>query len=208
MKRLSALFAAVFFALALASCSKTDEMTYWNIKRKIAAEDDALEYYAVLYSSEVSSTEKIDEIWVNANGFTGDEVTFNVKFGSSDSDGSLKYNAQTDLKMKKSVADATGGWVRLCDGIASTYKYAVISTCDSMHFNEIVFLTEEHKILSIDVSSAGERSSIDHSKKRTYDLDSSADQESENDNLADKIVDEQSAFDFEKVSALYEKAIN
>ena len=205
-RRLFTLAAIIFAALTFASCAANDNFTYWDITKKVSGDNSALEYYAVLSLSDITEENILSEIWINVGELSQDEATFNVKFGSDKADSNLKYGAKTDIKVKKDVAAKTGGWVKICADLNYTYNYALITTCDTMHFNEIVFLTNDRQKIKISVVYAGERSPDNHNIKREYDFTSSDDSAS-GDNLADKIADEQDKFSFDTISALYENAI-
>lgn len=197
----------------LGGCAKKEVKTnYWNVREKASSGGDKYEYYAVLYSSDINSANKIDEIWVNVSDTNKDYVTLDFAFGSGSEDGSLKYSKQTFTANTKVAAEA-GGWVRLCDGLGSSYKYAIVTVYDTMHFNEIVFVTADNKAVKSTISRAGERSA-NHASGKEYDLedhtghDHSVEEKTEEDEfLADKIVDEHDDFKYDTVLDLYNKAI-
>lgn len=206
IRRLLSAFIAVALIFAVASCAKasTDE-SYWSIVTKRASVDDYLEYYAVLNVSGASSSNKIHEIWVKAGGFLGEQAKFDIAFGSSSTDSSLRYSKKTDLQLSAKIAADADGWFRLCDDLSVTYAYASISTSDAMRFYEIVFLNEDHEVLQASVVSAGERNPSNHTTGITYDLTNVSDEPYTH--LADKIADKQTDFSYDKINELYERSV-
>ena len=204
MKKLVSLIVAALTACSVfAACSAESNFNYWQITEKADGSGERLQYYAVVYMKDVSSSKKIREIWVNVSDMTADEVSFNMIFGSSSGESYLRYNEQKDLKVKKTVAADAEGWVKLCADLDISYKYAQITVSDTMHFNEMVFLTDDNATLDVSVSEAGERSPTNHSIKKTYDLSD----ENKDEHLADKLFDEQSSFDRAAAEKLYSDAV-
>lgn len=201
MKKLIAALLSAVCIFSLFACAKTDNGSYWTITKKVSSDGQALEYYAVLYLSSVSSSKKIDEVWVNVGETTDEQVVFDMAFGSSSS--SLTYKKQTGLAVDKKVAEKTGGWVRICDGLNVTYNYAEISTSDAMNFYGIVFLTEDHEVIKAAFSSAGERKADNHNIRKKYDAES---EDGENAFTPDKIADDDPAFDYSSVIEKFEQA--
>ncbi len=149
---------------------------------------------------------------MNISDATKETVTFQLAFGSSSSDDSLKYSKK-ELTVSTKVAAEANGWVKLADDLAISNKYMLVTVYDTMHFNEIVLLNSEHTAFSVTMPRAGERSA-NHASGKEYDLedhtghDHSVEEKTEEERLlADKIIDEQKDFVYATVEDLYKKAL-
>ena len=196
IKRSLTAMIAIFSRSLLFACSSAPSHTYWNVVKKSANGVD-LEYFANVYLDDVSSTKPIKEIWVNVSGFADEEVTVNLAFASSSS-ATTYYHKQKETFDRLFASDAEG-WVKIYDGSGISYRYCLVTLSDGVHFNEIVFLTNDGEVLKGHVAFAGERSPVNTSVKREYEGDELK--------LVDKIMDEQEKFDRNEASKLYDKAV-
>ena len=192
-------------ALAFVACSG-ESHTYWNVKKKQTAEE-TLEYYALIHVKGVSSFNPIDEVWVNVSGFAESEAEISVSFATTAT--SISYNNVQNVKIDRLFASDAEGWVKLCDGINAMRQYCLVKLSDSLHFNEIFFVAQDGSLFELEIHEAGERNPTHTSSKKVYDLDNVSDAEpgSAEAQLADKIIDEQGAFDRAAAEAFYNKAL-
>lgn len=206
LTRTLACLLTIFIAFAAAGCSDNGAHTYWKVVKK-SANGSLLEYFAMIDVEGASSSNEIGEIWVNLSGFESEKVTIDLAFATSATP--TTYYSRISKSIDRLLASDAEGWVKLCEGVSIRYEFCLVTLSESVHFNEIVFLSSDKKPFNAVVAIAGERDAANPSMKREYDLDaaSSAEKGSENYYLADKITDEKNWFNYKTVSALYEKAL-
>ena len=204
--RFAAAALCLIILFAASACSDATEHTYWKITKKTAG-DNNLEYFAFVDVEGASSSNVIDEIWVNLSGFEAKTVTINLAFATSITP--TTYYSRISQTIDGLLASDAEGWVKVVSGVSIRYEFCLVTLQDGVHFNEIVFLSGDKKPFNAVVASAGERNPDNPSSKREYDLDAAslAEKGSPDYYLADKITDEKHSFNYSKVSALYEKAV-
>lgn len=144
--------AALAFALAFSFAACGDNgLNGWKTVAKAASDGTALQYVSKIQVSS-SSTVGVYEVWFNASGISG-EVTFAVDFLSYSS--SVK---KIEGKVSSEILKAShGGWVNLCKDIEIKCNRVLITTCDTMSLNEIVFVGKNGKLLDVSFMEGGVR---------------------------------------------------
>lgn len=154
MKKLVSKIASAALACALvfsfASCGDNG-LTGWKTVAKSASDGTALQYVSKVQVSQ-SSTVGVCEVWYNVSEISG-EVTFSLDFLSYSSS-VKKIDVKVDNDALKKSKD---GWLMLNQTDEIKCNRVLISTCDTMSFNEIVFVGKDGKLLDATFYEGGVR---------------------------------------------------
>lgn len=154
LKKLLAGITTVALCVTLASCGG-NELNGWKTVQKSASDGVLLEYMAKVQFS--SATTTVSEIWCNVSDISG-EVSFTVTLTSYDS-----TSNQKEITTKVNAAtlkQSQDGWVNVLKSSSSgNYNRAIITTCDTMSLNEIIFIGTDGKVLEASFMEGGVRPS-------------------------------------------------
>lgn len=154
MKRLISKIAAAAVALTLAfsfTACGDNGLNGWKTVAKNASDGTALQYVSKIQVSS-SGTVGVYEVWYNASGING-EATFTVDFLSYSS--SIK---KIEGKVNDAVLKASkDGWINLCHDVEIKCNRVLITTCDTISLNEIVFIGKDGKLLNASFMEGGVR---------------------------------------------------
>ena len=212
MKKLTKIFALICALICLSvsavACSN-EKYTYWQTERKVAGET-TLKYTAEITFG--SSTVKVSEIWINLSNVDFDPklkttvISLELVKSSSSSDKSenIDYTLTSD-ELKKSK----DGWIRIYfatedeedDASPISCNSALLKIVDKMHVNEICFINNNGKLISVNFSKAGVvagKSSNLYSKDELEALTEGYVYD-KNGNYAFNLVDEQDKFPLEYI---------
>lgn len=151
-KKLFALILTSALCFSFAACGDNG-LNGWKTVAKSASGDGVkLEYVAVL---EFSGILDVREVWFNASGLKGD-ASINVtlmNYGTKVK--SIENFAVTSATLKASKK----GWINLVKSVSYSCNKVVITTCDTISLNEIVFVGDDAKLIEVTFSEGGVRPS-------------------------------------------------
>ncbi len=165
LKKLLAGITTAALCVTLASCGG-NELNGWKTVQKSASDGVLLEYMAKVQFS--SATTSVSEIWCNVSDISG-EVSFTVTLTSYDSTSNQKEI--TTKVNSATLKQSQDGWINVLKSSSGNYNRAIITTCDTMSLNEIIFIGSDGKILEASFMEGGVRPSGTTSSGNIYDAD-------------------------------------
>lgn len=148
--KIIAIALAALSVTATVGCSGNKEnvpSTSWEVRTYNDGNGSADTQYVKF--SVTRNSKKIDEVWLNVNKVSGDT---SIAFSSS-SDGNKKQITVSKSDVKKAKKDAYG-WIKVVDDWNFDSSTVKMSLVGGITLNEIVFVSEESKRLSVSLSEA------------------------------------------------------
>lgn len=154
IKKLFALTLTAALCFSLTACGDNG-LNGWKTVAKTASSDGVkLEYVAKLEFSSGSILE-VREAWFNASGLKGDASINVTLLNYTTKVKEIKDFAVTSATLKESK----NGWVNLLKGVSYKCNKVLITTCDTISLNEIVFIGEDGKLIDLSFTEGGVRPS-------------------------------------------------
>lgn len=148
--KIIAIVLAALSVTAMIGCSGDKEnvpATSWEVRTYNDGDGNADTQYVKF--SVTRNSKKIDEVWLNVSKVSGDT---SIAFSSS-SDGNKKQITVSKSDVKKAKKDACG-WIKVVDDWNFDSSTVKMSLVGGITINEIVFVSEESKRLSVSLSEA------------------------------------------------------
>lgn len=151
-KKLFALALASTMCFSLAACGDNGLNGWKTVAKSASSEGVALEYVAKLEFQ--SGMSNVREAWYNISGISGD-VSFTVTLLNY----STTVKTVTSTVTSATLKQAKNGWINLLTGVNYSCNKVLITTCDSLSLNEIVFVGNDGKLIGLEFTEGGVRPS-------------------------------------------------
>ncbi len=125
--------------------------SYWQIEQFTYADGANKEFFVRLSFD----AEKSYEVWINIDNVE-EEGTATISMAAGYSESSLSYKLST-ITLTKELLTQANGWIKLNEGVSSSYEMIDVGTKYKMRINEIVVCDSDGNKFELKLDSAGER---------------------------------------------------
>ncbi len=124
--------------------------SYWQVEKFTYSDGETKEFFVRLSFD----AEKSYEVWANIDNVEEKDATISMAAGYSES--SLSYKLST-ITLTKELLTQANGWIKLNEGVSSSYEMIDVGTKYKMRINEIVVCDSDGNKFELKMVSAGER---------------------------------------------------
>lgn len=150
-KKLFALIIASALCFSMSACGDNGLNGWKTVAKSASSEGVSLEYVAKL-EFKSGSILTVREAWFNASGLKGDAKITVTLMNYSTKVKAVDYTVTSEM-----LKASKNGWVNLLKGVNYNCNRVLITTCDTISLNEIVFVNDDAKLIELTFSEGGVR---------------------------------------------------